>query len=167
MNHYLHTFLTAHNILRWAVIIATLAATVLSLMNMQSKQPFEKRTRLAALFALISCDLQLLFGLGVYYLGGHMLMLKKGGVMANPTSRFFAIEHPLTMVIGIVLVHYAYNTAKGTLSDSKKLKRVFWASFIALFLFLARTPWPSNRGTSRPWWPASTEAPAVDTTVHG
>lgn len=166
MNQYLHTFLSIHNILRWAVIIATMAATVLSLMNMQSKQPFAKRTRLASLFALISCDLQLLAGLAIYYLGGHVLMLKKGGAMANHYSRFFALEHPLSMLIGIILVHFAYNTVKGHLGDAKKLKRVFWASFVALFLFVSQTPWPSKRDISRPWWPASATEASADTVVH-
>lgn len=158
MNPYLHTFTAIHSILRYFVIILTLVVAIQSVIGIQKKGQFVKGNRLAALFMLISCDLQLLAGLAVYYLGGHLLLIQKGQAMANRASRFFALEHPLAMVIGIVLVHFAYNTAKKTLPDGKKFSRIFWASFVALFLFVSQTPWPYKKDTGRPWLPGMTTA---------
>lgn len=160
MSPYFHQFTAVHSVLRYFVILLTLVVVIQSVIGMQKKSPFIKGNRLTALFMLISCDLQLLAGLAIYYLGGHLLLLQKGQATANHYNRFFAIEHPLSMVIGIVLVHFAYNTAKRSMKDSQKFKRIFWSSFIALFLFVSQTPWPSKRDISKPWLPGMT---TVDT----
>lgn len=149
----LHTFLSIHNVLRYFVILLTLVVAIQSVMGMQRKGSFSKGNRMTALFMLISCDLQLLAGLAVFYLGGHLARISQGQAMTSHYNRFFAVEHPLSMLIGIILVHYAYNTAKSPLTDSKKFRRMFWASFIALFLFVSQTPWPSKRDIARPWLP--------------
>lgn len=106
-----------------------------------------------ALFMMISCDLQLLAGLAVYYLGGHILMLKNGTATASHYNRFYSIEHPASMIIGIVLVHVAYSVAKKAMDDAPKFKRLFWYSFLALFLFMAQTPWPSKKDIGKPMLP--------------
>ena len=155
MNPQLHTFISVHSILRYLVILLTLVVAIQSVIGLQKKGPFLKGNRLTALFMLISCDLQLLVGLAVFYMGGHLQMLQKGQAMANHATRFFAVEHPLSMIIGIILVHFAYNTAKSPFPDAKKFKRMFWSSFIALFLFVSQTPWPYKKDIGRPWFPGS------------
>ena len=158
MSPYLYYFSFIHSLLRYFVIILTLIVVVQSIVGMQSKGTFKDGNRKMALFMMISCDLQLLAGLAVYYLGGHLLLIQKGMAMSDHYNRFYAMEHPLSMIIGIVSVHLAYKTAKKTMDDAKKLKKIFWFAFIALFLFVSQTPWPSKKDTSKPWLPGMATA---------
>lgn len=153
MSSLFSTFAGLHNVLRYFVLIFTMIVAVQSLLGFTQKKTFGKNNRLMALFMMISCDVQLLAGLAVYYLGGHLLMLKTGTAVANHYNRFYSIEHPAGMIIGIVLVHVAYSIAKKSMDDVRKFKRMFWYSFIALFLFMAQTPWPSKKDVGKPMLP--------------
>lgn len=158
MTPYLYYFSFIHSLLRYFVLILVLIVAVQSLIGMQKKGTFKEGNKKMALFMMIACDLQLLAGMAVFYLGGHILMIQKGMVMSNHYNRFYTMEHPLSMVIGIVLVHVAYSTAKKAMVDTKKFKRMFWFTFIALFLFVSQTPWPSKKDTSKPWLPGMATA---------
>lgn len=155
MRSYLDYFPHIHSILRYFVLIFTLITAVMSLMGMLGKKEFGKTNRKMALFMLISCDLQLLAGLAVYYLGGHILMLKTGAAVANHYNRFYSIEHPVAMILGIILVHMGYNVTKKAMDSGAKLKRLFWFSFIAFVIFVSQTPWPGAKDTAKPLFPGT------------
>lgn len=161
MRTYLDYFPAIHSILRYFVLICTLATVVISLKGMLSKKDFGKSDRKVALFMLISCDIQLLLGLAVYYLGGHILMVKTGAAVDGHYNRFYSIEHPLSMLIGIILVHVGYNVTKKVMDSTPKFKRLFWYSLIAFILFVAQTPWPGKKDVGKPLFPGIT---AVATT---
>jgi hypothetical protein len=61
--------------------------------------------------------------------------------MGNSLSRLFALEHPLTMVLGIVLITIGYSKAKRTADDRTKFKLIAWCYGIGLVLILSRIPW--------------------------
>lgn len=160
MSSSLHYFNFIHSLLRYFVIITTLVVVLQSIMGMQGKKTFTNGNRKSALFMLIACDLQLLAGLAVFFMGGHMQAVQQGGFMSNHYSRFYNMEHPVSMILGIVLVHVAYSTAKKAMEDSRKFKRIFWFAFIALLVFVAQTPWPSGKDTAKPWLPGMTTTTA-------
>lgn len=153
MNPNLHYFDFIHSLLRYFVIVLTLLVAVQSLMGMTGNKTFKNGNRKTALFMLIACDLQLLVGLIVFFLGNHLQMMQQSGFMSNRYSRFYTIEHPLSMIIGIVLVHIAYSTAKKAMPDGSKFKRMFWFTIIAVLLFVAQTPWPFKAEVGKPWLP--------------
>ncbi len=157
------TLIFVHSLLRYFVIILTIVVAAQAVMGMTGNKTFTPGNRKAALFMMIACDLQLLVGLGVYFLGGHLQAMQQPGAMANHYTRFYGMEHPMSMIIGIVLVHLAYKAAKSAMGDAQKFKRVFWFAFIALLLFVSQTPWPSKKDTAKPWLPgmAMISAPAA------
>ena len=164
MSPYTTYFSDIHSILRYLVLILTLIVAVQSLIGMLGKKEFSATNRKMALFMMIACDIQLLAGLAVFYLYGHILMLKKGIAMETHASRFYTIEHPIGMILGIVLVHMGYNLTKKVMDSDKKLKRLFWYSFVALVIFISQTPWPGKKdGIGRPMFPGM--GMAVATTV--
>ena len=154
MRYYLHYFNDIHSIFRYVVLLLTLIVAVQSLMGMMGKKEFTPGNRKAALFMMISCDIQLMLGLAVYYINGNILMLKTGDAVANHYNRFYSIEHPVSMILAIVLIHIGYSVAKKTMDSAPKFKRLFWYSFIALFIFIAQTPWPSKKDVGKPMFPA-------------
>lgn len=143
-----------HSILRYAVILLTLIVAGQSLMGIFSKGAFKGTNKIAALLMMISCDIQLLVGGALYFMGGYMGGLKDGG-MKITYNRFYGLEHPLSMVIAIVLVHLAYMVAKKAMMSGPKFRKMFIYTAIAGLLFLAMTPWPNKKDVGKPYFPGT------------
>src|SRR5690606_23557510 len=103
---------------------------------------------------MISCDIQLLLGLALYFMRGWANLLTNGAsVMKDTYTRFFTIEHSLGMIIAIVLVHIGYSSVKKDIPDSAKFRKLFWMTTIALVIILITIPWPFRDIVARPWFP--------------
>ena len=63
-------------------------------------------------------------------------------MMKDGYYRFFQFEHPLTMIVAILLITMGYGVAKKQFSDSDKYRKAFQLFLLALVLILLRTPWP-------------------------
>ena len=151
MQPYLHYILYLHSILRYFILFFAIIVVIQSLLGMMGKKDFKKANKQMALFLLIFCDLQLLFGLALYY---YKLVvpgiLQNGNVMKDTYTRFYAVEHSVSMVIAIILVHIGYTVTKKNMDADRKFKRLFWCSFIALAIFLAMIPWEGKQLVGRP-----------------
>jgi hypothetical protein len=146
-----------HSITRYFILFFAVIVAVQSLIGLLGKKEFRKANKMAALALLIFCDLQLLVGLYLYYTfvvaSG---MLRSGSVMKDPASRFWAVEHSVSMIVAIVLVHIGYAAAKKPMENDQKFKRVFWCSFVALCIFVAMIPWEGKQVVGRPNIPVLT-----------
>ena len=86
---------------------------------------------------LIFAHIQLLLGLVLL-----VNFISKAGVhMGEAANRFVSVEHPLTMVIAVVLITIGKVKAKKATDNIKSNKTVFNYFIIALFLVVLRTPW--------------------------
>ncbi len=147
-----------HSLFRYFILIFAVIVVVQSLVGMMGKKKFQKSNRMMALVLLIFCDLQLVLGLILYY---YKLIetgaLKLPGLMKDTTRRFYGVEHSLSMIIALILVHIGYSIAKKSIDDDRKFKRLFWCSFIALAIFMAMSPWEAKQVVGRPnipVWPS-------------
>jgi heme A synthase len=143
-----------HSILRYFILLFMILVLIQSITGIFSKRPFAKNDKLGALILMILCDLQLLGGLVIYMMNGWMGKMGQAGAMKDHATRFFGMEHPLMMAIAIVLVHVGYARAKKNIPDEKKFRTLFWCAIIALFLVMARIPWPGMKDVGRPFIPA-------------
>lgn len=140
-----------HSILRYLVLILAAVVAIQSLIGLVSKGTFKKGNRMTALFLMIGCDVQLLLGFILYYtkvIGTGML--SGGNVMKDPYIRFYAMEHAVSMILGIVLVHLAFRVAKKTMDDGAKFKKILIFSGLAFVLFFAMIPWEGKKNVGRP-----------------
>jgi Na+/H+ antiporter NhaC len=62
------------------------------------------------------------------------------------------MEHPLTMILAIVLITLGYGMSKKSVSDADKFKKAFRYFLVALVLILISIPWPF-REIGRPLFP--------------
>ena len=62
-------------------------------------------------------------------------------VMGNSDVRFTLIEHPLTMLVAVVLITVGKVKAKKEEDNTKANKTVFWYFTVAFILIALRTPW--------------------------
>lgn len=149
--------LDLHNLMRWLVLLFAILTIFSSLSGMTSGKTFTTRNKKIALFLMICCDIQLLVGLALYFLGpwGIKNIQNQGmaNVMKDSASRFFGIEHAFGMLVAIILVHIGYANAKKNIADSTKFKRLFWYTMIALLIIIITIPWPFREAVARPLFP--------------
>src|SRR5258705_8078724 len=135
-----------HSILRWIILLLLLVCIVQAL----SKSTGLRKT---SLWLLISAHLMLIIGL--YQLIAGRFGIIKGlpagvSLMKDTFYRFFWFEHPLMMIIAIILITIARRKAK-----ILNYKATAWLLVIALILILAAVPWPFREivGDGRTWFP--------------
>ncbi len=148
-------FLPIHNILRWAVLLFGLLAVVYAIAGLSGKKNYGGRDNKAGLFFMISCDIQLLIGLVLYFNNSWFDFLKTNAkeVMKNGALRFFVVEHALMMIIAWLLVHIGRSMVKRAGTDASKHKRSLLYFGIALLIILAMIPWPFREAVARQWFP--------------
>ena len=142
-----------HSILRWFVLIFGIWAVIRAFSGVTGRKSYNATDRRANLFFMISCDIQLLLGLLLFFVNGWSQRFSggMGEVMRDPVSRFFTVEHSLPMLIAIILVHIGISSVKKLSSDTSKHKKVLIFSGIALLLIIISIPWPF-REVARPWF---------------
>ena len=148
--------LVIHSILRWAVLLFGVWAVIAALGALISKRDYRNSDNKTSLFFMISCDVQLLLGLILYFNGMWFTMLKSNAkeVMKASVERFFAVEHALMMIIAWLLVHVGRSMVKRADTDAQKHKRTLIYFGIALILILAMIPWPFRQpGIARQLFP--------------
>ena len=152
------TILIIHSIIRYFILLFAVVVVIQSLVGMLGKKPLTGTNKRMALFLLISCDIQLLLGLFLYFAGPWFHVLTTGGseMMKDPATRFWTVEHAFVMIVAIILVHIGYSVIKKNIDDARKYKRLFWCSFIALVLFFATIPWEGRPVIGRPNIPSMT-----------
>ncbi len=142
-----------HNFMRWLVVLFALWTILKMMGGMSGSRSFTKADKRPALFLLISADVQLLLGLYLYINKGWLKVLTGGGFMKNAAQRFWAMEHMVGMLIGIILIHVGYSAIKKNISDQAKFKKVFWYTLIGFIIILATIPWPFRELVGRPLFP--------------
>jgi len=101
---------------------------------------------------MISCDIQLLIGLVLYYSNGWFDRLKDlGNNMKDPINRFFTMEHTTLLIIAWILVHIGRAKVKTAQTDSAKHKRMLIFFGIAFLLIVISIPWPFRQLIGRPY----------------
>jgi len=148
--------LVIHSILRWAVLLFGVWAVFAALGAVFSKRAYKSSDNKISLFFMISCDIQLLLGLILYFNGMWFSMLKTNAkeVMKDAAERFFSVEHALMMIIAWLLVHVGRSMVKRADSDAQKHKRTLIYFGIALLIILAMIPWPFRQpGIGRQLFP--------------
>lgn len=151
-----NALLHIHSVGRWVVLVLLLFAIFNSMIA--GRRPYIRTDNRLGLFNTIAADLMLLIGLVLYFMGdwGYKMIERSGGmseVMKNPTTRFYAIEHILGMVIAVVLIHIGKAQGRKAISDKAKHRRTMIFYFLALLIILASIPWPFREiGTGRGWY---------------
>lgn len=134
--------LTLHSYWAYLVLALLVISVVNSFAGLSSEREFKSKDRKIALFALIATHLQLIFGLGWYFMSPWYESLKENG-MGDPTTRLMAVEHPLMMILAIILVTIGFSSHKKKSEDGAKFKTIALFYTISLIIVLSRIPWES------------------------
>ena len=119
-------------------------AVVNAITGLTSKRAFKDKDLRISLFTLIVMHIQLLIGLGWYFMSPWYKSLKDSGMgetMKNVEVRLLAVEHPLMMLFAIVLITTGWSRHKKQTTDTGKFKKIAVFYGIAFLLILIRIPW--------------------------
>ncbi len=124
----------------WAyIVVAILIFTVVNaIIGLAQKKEFTHKDFRLGLFTLITTHIQLIIGFLVYFMGGFQKGL---GDMKDSGVRLLALEHPLMMIIAIVLITVGWSKHKKQVKSETKFKTFAIFYGLALVLVLARIPW--------------------------
>lgn len=124
------------------LLLAVLAFSLIyAIVMFVRKKPFTEKVRKVALVGFIATHLQLLIGLVLYVLSPVGLSNFSGEAMGDSLSRLYILEHPLTMIVGIVLISIGYIKAKKPGDDVRRYRNIILFYALGLALILLRIPW--------------------------
>lgn len=137
-----------HSLTRWLLLAAIGWALVRGVAGWRRGTEVTDRDRRGVSVLVWLANLQLLLGL-VLYVGISpwlpALRVDAKAAMKNEIVRFYAIEHPFTMLVALAIVHVAAARFRRATEARVAWRRLVIGIGIATVLVLAAIPWPF-------WW---------------
>ncbi|GAB3816333.1 hypothetical protein [Pontibacter rugosus] len=130
-----------HSYMTYLVLLGVLISFGSALAGMSGNRPFTDGDRKRGLLGLIPAHLQWIIGLILYFISPLGASNFSGAAMKDSVSRLYMLEHPLTMVIAVVLITIGYSRAKRMIGTQGGFKSIAIFYGIALLLILIRIPW--------------------------
>jgi heme A synthase len=134
--------LILHSWIRWAALVAGVGATIMVWRersgSMRSRTDRWGRVLVGAL------DVQLLLGLWLYLALSPFTAGVRSNVdvvMADPTLRFWNVEHPAMMLVAVMLVHIGRVLARKAATARARRWRLLVCFGTATLLMIAGLPW--------------------------
>lgn len=130
----------------WAYFVLTILiiATINAIIGLTKKKEFKDTDLRISLFTLIFTHIQLLIGLGWYFMSPSYLALKEvgmGAAMKNSGLRLLSVEHPLMMIVAIIFITIGWSKHKKQTTDQGKFKVIAVFYGLGLLFILSRIPW--------------------------
>lgn len=132
-----------HSYWAYLVLAILIFAVVNAIIGLTQKKQFTDKDLRIGLFTLIVSHIQLLIGLGWYFMSDWYKALKVDAaeVMVDKAVRLLAVEHPIMMILAIVFITIGWSKHKKKTTDAAKFKTFAIFYGIGLFLILSRIPW--------------------------
>jgi hypothetical protein len=141
------TVMFLHALMRWAVLGTGVFAAIRGISGWRSGRPWTLADDRSALWFTSALDLQMLLGLLLYFWLSPITtaaMHDFGGAMGNSGLRFWAIEHPFGMILGIALAHIGRGRLKKISNDARRHRTAAIFFILALLVIVASIPWPGS-----------------------
>lgn len=144
--------LITHSIFRWLVIVQLLFTLVYLIFRKYKKRIYSKKDFNLSLFTCLILNIQLILGI--------LLFIKSPVAQAFWNNlneavkwreiRFFGLEHPTMMIIGVFLCNYFTYKSKKHIGTSNGFRYLLQKYYLILFFIFSSIPWSFSPLTSRP-----------------
>tara|TARA_R110002096_G_scaffold86792_2_gene199538 strand:- start:29083 stop:29511 length:429 start_codon:yes stop_codon:yes gene_type:complete len=134
-------FKTSHHYLAYYALAFLLIAIIYSWIRFLQSKPFTNRSKIIAIIGMVGTHIQLLVGFILYFLSPLGFSNLSGETMKNTVARFYAVEHPLMMMIAFVLITLGYRKSKKFAESKAKFKRIGIFYTLGLLIILYMIPW--------------------------
>lgn len=140
----------AHSGLRW-IALAMLLVAIFNAVKNQTSGRYEKKDKMINLFAMVVLHIQLLIGIGLFFINDMSKISFSEGWMKIPMFRFFGLEHVIGMLLAIILVTIGRKKAEKLTNTRDKHRKIVVFYTIGLILILASIPWPFREALGGKW----------------
>ena len=141
--------LLAHSWLRWLVLFAAIAAIARAIGGVNTRRPFTPLDDRAGMWLTAALDFQLLLGLILYIFLSPVTQsafVDMAAAMREAPIRFFAVEHPVGMIVAIALAHVGRVRVRKAADSESKHKQALIFFGLSLLVLLLSIPWPIGPG---------------------
>jgi len=130
----------------WAYItlLLLIIAVINAIIGLTSKKEFKDKDLRISLFTLIVTHIQILIGFIAYFTSAQFAFLRENGMgeaMKESEIRLVVIEHPLMMILAVVLITIGFSKHKSKTTDKEKFKTITIYYGLALLFVLSKIPW--------------------------
>jgi hypothetical protein len=132
-----------HSYWAYLVVILLVIAVVNAIIGLTQKKQFTDKDLRIGLFTLIVSHIQLLIGLTWYFMSPYfsLLISNTADVMKTKELRLLALEHPVMMILALVLITIGWSKHKKKTSDTAKFKTFVIFYGLGLVFILSKIPW--------------------------
>jgi len=130
-----------HSYFAYILFAALIFSLIYAIYKFVNKSRFDEKARQVSLIGFVASHLQLLIGIVLYLISPVGLSHFSGEAMGDSLSRLYILEHPLMMILGVVLVSIGYIKAKKPGDDVRRFKTIILFYTLGLIFMLSRIPW--------------------------
>ena len=133
-----------HSIWAYVALAVLIIAVLNAFIAIFKKREYSARDFRISLFALIVSHIQLIIGLAAYYMSNFYTTMRSigmGEVMKNAELRKPLVEHPMMILIAIILITIGFSKHKKKSTTGGKFRSIAMYYTIGLILILAVIPW--------------------------
>jgi hypothetical protein len=132
-----------HNKIGLVILFALLAILIFMLVSFLLKKPFGKPMRIASVTGLTLVHLQFSIGLLLYFLSPVGFSNFSSESMSHEVSRFYILEHPVGMLLAIVLLTIGnrFSRKKRKVTDAVRYKKILIYFSLAFVIITYLIPW--------------------------
>lgn len=134
-----------HSFWAYLVLLVVILASFNAIFGWAGKRSYGPKDFRISLFGLIVTHIQLLFGLVLFFVSPQVRWFSgnvdMAAIMGDSTLRLYNVEHPLLMIIAVVLITIGYSKHKKKLASHPKFKTLSIFYTLALIAMLAMIPW--------------------------
>ena len=135
---------TVHSYWAYLAVLLLVIAFVNALIGLTKNKEFSDKDLRISLFTLIVIHIQLILGFIVYYVSPYYESMREigmGATMKDAGIRLYTVEHPLMMILAIVLITIGFSKHKKQTKDKGKFKTITIFYGLGLLFVLSRIPW--------------------------
>ena len=130
-----------HSYVAFLLLVVLMLVIVVAIYGWVKVKPYNKIVSILSLVGLGAAQSQFTIGLILYFISPLGMSNFSGDAMKNALSRLYIAEHPLMMLLAIVLVTIGYIKTKKAKDDKSKYKNMAIYYSIGLAFILSRIPW--------------------------
>ena len=133
-----------HSYWAYLVLLILIIAVVNAIAKTVGGKEYSATDFRISLFTLIVSHIQLIIGFIAFFASAQFKFLRENGmgdVMKESEIRLALIEHPLMMILAIVMITVGFSKHKSKTTDDSKFKTIAIYYGIALLFILSRIPW--------------------------
>lgn len=147
MDSFFTLLRTTHYFLMVALLVFLLFTIGKFFMKKGRDEEFGPMENMNSLIVMILSHVQLLIGLILLTMGpASAYFSNMGDVMKDSALRMLVVEHPFTMILGVLMITLGRIKLKKKTESSEKYKTAITFFLIGLVLFLIRIPWSQLHG---------------------